>query len=91
MIYQVQYCHNLSLATPCQPIKKKKNYKSYIENEFSDYFVWFPGENEPLSDPPSPRCTIDDEEDISLCVRSRKQVTTEPEVSSFLDLTFWKP
>lgn len=49
-------------------------------------------ENEPISDPPSPRGSIEEEEEepVSVRVRPLKRLNNSPPVSSFLDMTFWK-
>lgn len=65
--------------------------KKSAENDENNEFVMndISGENEPFSDPPSPREPVDDDEDI-LCMRSHKRINNSPPISSFLDMTFWK-
>ncbi|KAG8278735.1 SIN3-HDAC complex-associated factor [Homalodisca vitripennis] len=60
--------------------------KKMIENDEHHEFV-INDISEEFSEPSSP---IEEDEPISMCMRSHKRLNTSPPVSSFLDMTFWK-
>lgn len=67
-------------------LSKKKFTRVCLCSSYQQQLV-VSGENEPLSDPPSPRC-IEEDEPVAICMR--KRVNNSPPISSFLDMTFWR-